>query len=179
MSVRSVATTSGFTGTKDAKCQSSTSLEANSSIAAVALTSTSSPTDKEIVMEWRRFFRLGNIADALFWGAMGALLLLITCRAGNAETLYPGFKCAAWQYPQIKCESHHVFPQEAQWRVYYWNDRSAVADFDKGLVVFLTAPDEHFAVLEMRFRTSRDEYANVRALVRWHDGRIQFTKIND
>lgn len=89
----------------------------------------------------------------------------------------PKMSCVAYQEPMVKCTSASVFEQRPSWRVYYWNDPSRVADFDLGVVVYLTLTED-FSVIEMRFQGNNGP-VNVRAEGRWHDGKVQFRQYKD
>lgn len=59
----------------------------------------------------------------------------------------PQFTCKTWNYPRIVCEAHYVDPFDVVWRV-LWDGQTA--DYDKGVVVYLTLPDDRWATIDMQ-----------------------------
>lgn len=97
------------------------------------------------------------------------LLFTVFFGVRSAQATDPSMLCMAWIQPRIVCAANHTIDLP-EWRVYYWNT-SDVADYDRGLMVYLTIPEDHFVRVEMR--TLSEKKGGVFMFARWKDGRLE------
>lgn len=106
---------------------------------------------------------------ALLVGSCAAVLL---AAPQPINPKFPALSCQAFKKPLVRCEAKNVV-NALQWRVYVPGTKQ-VADYDEGLVVYLTVPDS-WTVIEMAFPSTKGE-ATVSVRARWVDHKIEFQK---
>lgn len=106
-----------------------------------------------------------------------ALLLVVLLFVGAArERELPSMKCRREIEPRVRCDSHYTWPAIPEWRVYYPDaepSELAIADTDRGIVVYLTMPREKWARLEMCYPGGC-----VGALGGWFSGRLRWRALD-
>lgn len=103
-------------------------------------------------------------AQVLLW-----VLILAGCVAPLfAQRPPPKIDCHAFTYPHVKCEANYTYPSDAEFYVFINDIR---ADYEKGIVVFITLPDNVWARIEVRI-----EKQVIIFYGRWADGRTQFKR---
>lgn len=108
----------------------------------------------------------------LIWIGFGVAVILgwmVCASRAEADDKFPSFTCKGYQEPRIVCESKQTWPTIPTWHVYYWNTDD-VADFDHGILVYLTLPKGKFAKIEMCV----SQYSCISAFGGWFNGRAKF-----
>ena len=103
-----------------------------------------------------------------------ALLLALPLRAGKPpHPHFPTLACKQWRRPLLRCEASNVggIGVGIEWRVYAPSD-SWVADYDEGLVVWMTGSSV-WQRLEMSYPSAKGR-SSVAVRVRWVGDRAHF-----
>lgn len=80
----------------------------------------------------------------------------------------PRINCHQAVYPHVSCEAQYVYPYDAEFFVFIEDVR---ADYEKGLTVYITLPDDVWARIEVHVQNQVITFYG-----RWSNKNLQFRR---